>query len=147
MKRIWDKVEKSDSCWNWTAAKNKKGYGLLNTKISKSTLAHRVIWELINGEIPKGMLVCHHCDNPSCVNPGHLFLGTNDDNMLDRKLKGRNILFSGSLNSKAKLTEEDVASIRVKRSQGIKNIDLAKEYGVSSQLITRITQRTTWRHV
>lgn len=90
---FWAKVDKSagaDACWIWTACRDHKGYGQLRIH-SKSILAHRYAYILEHGEIPDGMFVCHHCDNPSCVNPTHLFLGTNTDNVHDMMAKGRNM--------------------------------------------------------
>lgn len=92
---FWQKVDKKsdDECWEWLASKNNKGYGQFRN--NKNTMAHRYSWELHNGEIPKiddypyTMSVCHSCDNPGCVNPNHLFLGTAKDNAIDRDLKGR----------------------------------------------------------
>src|SRR3990167_6332282 len=88
--RFWRMVYRTDWCWLWLGAKLKKGYGVFReTCPRRSVLAHRVAYELANGPIPGGKFVCHHCDNPSCVRPSHLFLGTQKDNMADCSRKGR----------------------------------------------------------
>ena len=93
MERFWNKVMKiveTDECWEWIAFKNKDGYGLFGYN-GKNQKAHRVSWQLHNGPIPDGLCVLHKCDNPSCVNPNHLFLGTNADNIKDRVNKNRTV--------------------------------------------------------
>lgn len=86
--RFWDRVDKSGECWLWFGKIEWDGYGRVKYK-GKSYRAHRVAWELVNGEIEDGLLVLHRCDNPLCCNPSHLFLGTQQDNMTDKKQKGR----------------------------------------------------------
>ena len=95
--RFWDKVAiaaDDDGCWEWQAYKNPAGYGKIGVggRGKGIALAHRVSWELKFGQIPDGLCVCHVCDNPGCVRPGHLFLGTHKDNMTDMAKKGRAIL-------------------------------------------------------
>jgi HNH endonuclease len=88
--RFWEKVKKTDGCWEWTARRLPKGYGTISCVDHRTSLcAHRVSWELHNGPIPDGMWVLHHCDNPQCANPDHLFLGTHTQNMRDMLAKGR----------------------------------------------------------
>lgn len=88
--RFWSKVEKSEGCWTWKSAIGSRGYGIfwIGGK-KKNAMAHRVAYQLSKGEIADGMLIMHSCDNPRCVNPGHLSLGTNLGNALDAKAKGR----------------------------------------------------------
>lgn len=88
--RFWAKVRKSDGCWEWTASRGIRGYGQFRLpRTRQMSGAHRVAYELSVGPIPEGMFVCHHCDNPSCVRPDHLFVGTNSQNILDAVRKGR----------------------------------------------------------
>lgn len=122
-KRFYDKVlPLSCGCHVWLACRNKKGYGLFQVG-RRSVHAHRVAYALMNGDIPDGMFVCHMCDNPCCVNPDHLFLGTHDDNMRDMVSKGRSL---------RRLTKEQVTEIIERYDRGgVTQRELAAEYGVS----------------
>lgn len=96
--RFWSKVDRPvDGCWEWKAGKFRYGYGAFSLK-EKLLKAHRVSYELAYGPIPEGMYVCHHCDNPPCVNPTHLFIGTPQDNMTDKIRKGRLVACPGERN-------------------------------------------------
>jgi len=134
---------KEDGCWPWLFRKNKDGYGELSVNGEKQR-SHRISYWLYRGDIPKGMFVCHTCDNPGCVNPSHLFTGTNKDNMRDMKMKGRARQLKGSENGRAKLTEEDVESIR---QDGRTLVKIARDYGVTFALISQIKRKEIWRHI
>ena len=140
--RFWPKVDQSGGlfgCWEWTGAKAGWGYGQIKIN-GKHAGAHRVIYEWMHGPIPKGLCVLHHCDNPPCVNPAHLWLGTHADNALDSCAKGRRA--KGESHSSAKLTEKDVHEIRLdKRLLRI----VALAYGVSPGTIGDIRKRRIWR--
>jgi hypothetical protein len=96
LKRFWEKVDKSTDCWIWTAYKNKQGYGRLGISGANAVNAHRLSWTIHNGEIPDGYFVCHKCDNPSCIKPDHLFVGTRQDNIDDMMLKKRSRHFQNN---------------------------------------------------
>lgn len=147
-KRFWRKVRigQSGKCWEWVAAKDKDGYGTIQTNNGKQR-ANRVVWELSYGEIDAGMCVLHHCDNPSCVNPSHLFLGTLGDNNRDRAKKGRSNSVSGSEHYNAKLDETDVMFIRYWLKSGYTHQKIADVFGVSRVTITDINGSRTWKCV
>jgi hypothetical protein len=139
--RFRAKYRKAESgCWIWIAAKDKDGYGGIQVRGEKER-AHRVAWNLYRGEIPDGLVVCHRCDNPSCVNPAHLFLGTISDNNADKVAKGRHPRCE--THGMAKLSTEEVEAIRA--AKGVLQKDLAREYGVSKSLIGAIRQGIAWR--
>lgn len=146
MDRFWEKVDKTggeDACWNWTAHRNACGYGTF--KYGKIRRAHRAAWELTRGPIPEGMCVCHTCDNPACVNPAHLWLGTPGQNAADRTVKGRNVAPKGEAHGGVKLTEEQVLDIRKTYAQGnVSQESLGHKYGVNQRQISRIVRGTSW---
>lgn len=138
----------TSECLEWTGNR-RNGYGRMTVGsrtdgTRRSVSAHRVSYELEYGEIPEGMEVCHKCDNPCCVNPKHLFLGTRQDNIDDRERKGRNHPPRGEKHAKAKLTETDVLAIREKRVQGKSFGKLAEEYGVCKRTIQDAVSGKNW---
>lgn len=128
--------EPMSGCFLWMCAQHKQGYGSLAIK-RKSLLAHRVSWELHRGPIPDGMKVLHSCDNPPCVNPDHLFLGTQSDNMSDCGRKGRSNK-KGGINGNAKLTEDDVREIRAAPRKKFVCVKLAAQFGIALSTVRDI---------
>ena len=137
-------IDKSGDCWLWQAAKDKDGYGFFKLR-GKMIKAHRFMWQLLNGIIPSEILVCHHCDNPSCVNPRHLFVGTIQGNRDDQTNKGRNLL--GEDNPASKLSAADVREIRFLAQTGKTQTELAKKFNVSQVQIGRILNEQCWHGV
>lgn len=138
--RFWSKVDKSGSCWLWKASCYPTGYGAFGSE--KVQRAHRVAWELTFGKIPDGLYVLHHCDNPPCVNPNHLWLGTQADNLADMVKKGRAIY--GEAIGNSKLTTGNVLRIRELRTKGMSVILLARLFGISHQHVSKIVLRKRW---
>ena len=132
-----------NGCWEWKGGKNQRGYGQVREG-GKFYRAHRVSYAYHFGEIAQGLLVCHKCDNPPCINPEHLFLGTNADNMSDCARKGRaaGLKNKGSKNGRAVLSDKDVVEILSStESQRV----LASKYGVSKSAIAMLKTGKTWR--
>lgn len=153
--RFWKRVDIEGpvhpvhgQCWLWTGDRLKNGYGRLSAPRGIESLAHRLAWDLLVGPIPKDLCVLHKCDLPACVNPGHLFLGTNKDNTQDMYAKGRGVL--GETCVQSVLTEDDVRAIRA-RYRRYSHKDgcgaMAKEYGVGIVEIWRVVQGQRWGHV
>jgi hypothetical protein len=157
--RFWPKVDKrgDTECWPWQAGTFQFGHGLLRDQ-GRLRKAHRISWELHFGEIPDGLCVCHRCDNPPCVNPSHLFLGTQRDNIADRDQKGRTArgdrsgsrlhpeaLRRGEANKGGgKLTTEQVAAMRQRYTKSpISYVQLGKLFGVSHIMARNIVLRRT----
>jgi hypothetical protein len=145
--RFWGKVQKGEGCWEWQGHLGRNGYGLfLHDGLYSGP--HRFSWELHYGPIPAGMHVCHHCDNPPCVRPDHLFLGTPLDNIRDMAAKGRRATLSGEKSATAKLGAEAVRLIRVRYAAGgITQKQLATEFGMGHTAIGQIVLRQSWRNV
>ena len=137
-------IRNAGGCWSWTGPKSWNGYGRLywNNKMRR---AHRLMWEAVNGDIPNGMWVLHHCDNPQCTNPDHLFLGTPKDNAVDRNNKGRHSDRRGEKHHMRKLSAKDVCKIRkmyALREDTQKNI--GRQFGVGQQQVSLIVNGIRW---
>jgi len=145
--RFWSKVNKTDTCWLWTAAPDGHGYGKLQVgtfKKPRLTSAHRFSYELEYGPLPKGKHVLHHCDVTLCVRPDHLYSGTNADNMSDKVAKGRQT--RGARHPFAKLSDEQVREIRSLGDIAAPG-KLAKRYGVSYFTIRNVLTGKTYQDV
>ncbi len=135
------KGDPETGCLNWVGATDKLGYGIIRNG-SKMQYAHRYAYERLNGLIPDGVFICHRCDNTSCCNPDHLFLGDHQDNMDDMVNKGRQA--NGEKNSRSKLKEFQVLEIRLdERSLR----EIAVDYDVSKMTISRVKRRKLWKHI
>lgn len=137
---------KSEGCWNWVGLVGTNTYGRVAFK-GMPTTAHRTAWMLYRGEIPKGLCVLHKCDNRLCVNPDHLFLGTKADNNTDRAQKGRNADMRGMKSSCAKLTDAEVLDIYRRAWAGENQDEIAAEYGIIQQNVSRIKLGKSWTHI
>jgi hypothetical protein len=144
--RFWSKVNKTDTCWLWTAGCSGNGYGVFTIK-SKNVSAHRYSYELHYGEILEGLVVRHTCDVRNCVNPNHLLTGTQQDNITDMIEKGRRQSSIGIKNNSAKLSEDDVIEIRIFREFGFTQKQLGEMYGVIRETIKDIISRKNWSHI
>jgi hypothetical protein len=138
---VWARIQMGhpDDCWPFIGAPNTYGYGQVNLN-GKQQLVHRLAYAESTGEDLGELHVCHSCDNPLCCNPGHLFLGTNADNMRDASLKGR-------LRGVPKLTLEQVREIRDLFDSGVTFSAIAPRFGVTPENVSYICRRITWRHV
>lgn len=145
--RFWSKVDKKgvDDCWLFTSNHGGTQYGMLSVPKGQEYFAHRISWIIHNGSIPDGLLVLHTCDVPKCVNPKHLFLGTNQDNMDDMVKKGRSL--KGVKHPSSRLTDTQVKEIRRLHHMGNSQTVLARLYGVSQTLISAIVRRKKWTHI
>ena len=155
--RFWERVERTDNCWEWVGARNLSGYGHLWIA-GGNISAHRISWLLHYGSIPSGMLICHHCDNPGCVNPQHLFLGTQKENLADRERKGRtpkgdrssrrlhlDRYPTGERHYKAKFSIDEVLSIKQAVANGSCQRKLARQYEVHKDTIWRVVHGITYQ--
>ena len=146
MRRV---IRQPSGCWEWHGKRTTSGYGGVQ-QAGKQHYVHRFVWEQVNGEIPTGIFVCHHCDNPICCNPDHLFLGTPADNSHDAIRKGRWINpphLAGSRHHQAKLADNDVLEIRRRYAAGESTTSIQKSFPVSCSMIKRIVKRQSWKHL
>lgn len=142
--RLWSNLDRSggpDSCWEWQKFRDDKGYGRIGVTDSPPERTHRLAWILTHGQIPDGLFVCHHCDNPPCCNPAHLFLGTGLDNTKDRVSKGRKALAG------PRLTPDEVRKIRHMYAEGMSARRIAKNLGKQQDQISNAANRRSWKTV
>jgi DNA-binding XRE family transcriptional regulator len=148
--RFWKNVRKTDECWEWTAGKNSKGYGVTSVFVGsklKQIYAHRAAWVIAGKRLRDGVCILHKCDNPACVRRSHHFLGTKGDNNRDTKSKGRDRKAMGEAHGQSKLTIAKVREIRRRRDARESLSSLARAFGVCNATIINIERRKTWRHV
>ncbi len=145
--RFWSKVKKTETCWLWTGRLCGRGYPIFDVYVKRSrhVRGHRFAWALSNGSSAGNLFVCHHCDNPACVRPDHLFLGTNDDNQADSVGKGRHV--HGIRVKNHRLSNEKVVEIRRLAALGWKKSEIAKVYGVQRTTIRDAVNGRSWQHV
>ncbi len=150
--RFYERVDRSGDCWVWTGRVLANGYGVLpifdatrRRRGSPDRLAHRIAYELAFDVDPGELFVCHKCDNPACVRPSHLFLGTNKDNVADCRRKDRDI--QGERSRIAKVTDDKVRVMREEFKAGTTQTALANRFGVSISLVNGIVHGRRWRHV
>jgi hypothetical protein len=134
-----------DACWPTTQSRDSNGYGRIRF-VSCSYAMHRLVYELVHGDIPPDMLICHTCDNPPCCNPAHLFVGSQYDNAMDRERKQRLNHPRGESHAGTNLTEAQVLEIR-SRWPGEKQSDIGADYGVGQATVWRIIHKKVWTHI
>lgn len=142
--RFWNKVDKSGECWIWKGALDKYGYGDFRIK-KRRVGAHRFSFFIANPDVPRSAHVLHSCDNPACVNPGHLSGGTHQQNMDDMKSKCRQLRGEQQVN--AKLSDADVANIKRMISEGLTLIGIASVFRVDPSTISKIKRGKRWMHI
>jgi len=139
---------RAQGCWEWQGFRKEDGYGRIVSKdyYNGRGFVHRIMFELSSGKrLSPETYVMHHCDNPCCCNPAHLFIGTHLDNIKDMVAKGRNA--AGERHGLSKLTDDDVREIRAKRDLGMSFVDIARDHGITPPNASSIFHRRTWKHV
>lgn len=146
--RFWSKVDRSGDCWLWTAGKIRQGYGRFRVD-GKGYLSHRFVYILTHGTLSDDICVLHSCDNPSCVRPDHLFLGTKTDNAADRDKKGRASggKLVGETNGSARLTADQVREIRYRHTIGESTPVIAVRFCISRGHVNDIVRHKKWKHI
>jgi len=144
--RLWARVRKTRGCWHWTGGVDSSGYGSIYYQ-KRLWSAHRLSYSLSVGAIPRGKQINHTCDNTRCVNPKHLWIGTQQENIADRVQKKRSYRAHGSKNASSKLTERKVRNIKRLLQQGVTYSQLSRAYKVATSTIGRIARDTHWKHV
>lgn len=140
-------VKNNDECWEWTGSRNQKEWhGQWRNKAGEIELTHRASWRLFKSEIPGGLCVLHRCDNPICVNPTHLFLGTQSDNSNDMWQKGR-ARPATSLGEKHGMSKLNVNAVLEIRSSQLSGVELAKKFGITPTTVCDVRKRRIWKHV
>lgn len=146
--RFWSKVRpRRNGCIEWLGSKDGCGYGHFRIDNNLIHRAHRVSWNLVNGEIPDGLCVCHKCDNPAYVNPEHLFLGTHTDNMIDKESKGRGNQLTGIEHHRTHLTEQDIIIMRQLHKSGNSHVTTSKLYNITPANASHIVHGRRWGHI
>lgn len=158
LERFFSYVEKTDGCWNWIGAIGSSGYGTFKMD-GKSVSVHRFSFQMSAGAIPSGLQVCHHCDNRTCVNPAHLFLGSAKENRADAIQKNRiptgaghwtskkpDMVARGAAAGSSKLKDPDIQKIRL-LSKAKSLTDIAEQFGVTASTIGKVVNGRTWKHV
>ena len=149
--RFWQKVfvQSPDECWEWQGYTNDSGYGQFRCGNGALLRAHRISYEIHKGAIPDGLIILHKCDNPRCVNPDHLSVGTHADNIHDMDQKGRRINSPhyGESHGMSKLTAELVRQIRSLADSGVSYEEIGRRFAISANHAGRIAKRESWAHI